>query len=216
VLARHFLIEGATGDAGMQKQLWALAAELVPDGNAGDFNQAMMELGATVCTPRAPGCLVCPIRASCGAHKAGVAERYPAPKVKRAPRVVDMVALMLERGDEILLARRPPAGLWGGLWEPPTGELRPTEPPASAARRVAKECTGLRLRNIQDVTRFEHVLSHRRMRFHVLRADATGRLRLEGYDAARWTNRQNARELGVAAWTSRLFDHFTKRGRSRA
>src|SRR5581483_4264667 len=210
VLARRFAVGGAPDEREMQKTLWALAARLVPDGAAADFNQSMMELGALVCVPRAPACLVCPLAKQCAAHARGVEEQFPAPKKKKAPRPVDAVALLLERRGRLLLVRRPPAGLWGGLWEPPTGELRPGEEPARAARRVAKSCTGLGLADIQAVTRFEHVLSHRRMCFHVFQAAPRGRIRLEGYDAAQWLPRANANELGVAAWTWRLFDEPAK------
>jgi A/G-specific adenine glycosylase len=206
VLARRFALDGAPDDRALQKTLWSLAAALVPDGDAADFNQAMMELGALVCTPRAPACLVCPLVRSCAAHARGAEEKFPAPKTKKPPRPVDTVALLLERRGALLLCRRPPRGLWGGLWEPPTGELERGEPPEAGARRVAKSCIGLDLRNIQAVTRFEHVLSHRRMCFHVFRAAPRGRLRLSGYDAAKWSSRENAKELGVAAWTSRLFE----------
>jgi hypothetical protein len=85
------------------------------------------------------------------------------------------------------------------------GELRAGEPPEAGARRVAKNCIGLTLSDIQAVTRFEHVLSHRRMSFHVFRAAPRGRVKLEGYDAAQWLARHDAQRLGVAAWTSRLF-----------
>jgi A/G-specific adenine glycosylase len=216
VLARLFAVAGAPDEREMQKTLWTLAAALVPDGDASDFNQSMMELGALVCTPRAPGCLLCPLAERCAAHARGVEEQYPAPKKKAAPRPVDAVTLLLERRGALLLVRRPPAGLWGGLWEPPTGEIAAGEEPEAAARRVAKKCTGLALADIQAVTRFEHVLSHRRMCFHVFRAVPRGRVRLDGYDAVKWLPRANARELGVAAWTWRLFGKQEPRRRSPA
>ncbi len=216
VLSRHYLIEGAPDDRATQKKLWSLAAELVPAGDASDFNQAMMELGAMVCAPRAPACLVCPLRATCAAHAARVEENYPAPKKKTPPRPVDAVTILLQRGKNLLLVRRPPRGLWGGLWEPPMGELAPGEAADAGARRVAKSCTGLELTDIQPVTRFVHVLSHRRMSFHVFQAASKGRLRLEGYDAARWLPRAEARKLGVARWTARLFAETSPTFRSRA
>jgi A/G-specific adenine glycosylase len=224
VLARVCAVPGAVDERATQNRLWELAAELVPNSraaggagsanNAGDFNQALMELGATVCTPRAPACPVCPLRAHCAAHARGDAEAFPRPKTRRPPRAVEQVALWLERRGCVLLVRRPARGLWGGLWEPPTGERAATEPPEAAARRVARARIGLSLSRIEAVTQFEHVLSHRLMRFHVFRARAAGQLALDGYDAARWTPHTAAAEIGVAAWTSRLFATIDARSRA--
>ncbi len=102
------------------KALWAAASALVPSGEAADFNQAIMELGATICTPRAPKCLLCPVRRSC--RGADAPERYPAPTAKKnVPRAVAVAALIHERGC-VLLARRPESGLLAGLWELPGGD----------------------------------------------------------------------------------------------
>jgi A/G-specific adenine glycosylase len=203
VLARVDALAGAADDAALKKRVWQRAGELVrADGGdgAGDFNQAMMELGATVCTPRAPGCSRCPLAAPCRARDR--AEEFPAPKTKKPPRAVDAVTVLAERDGKLLLVRRPPTGLWGGLWEPPMREMARGEKPEAAAARVAKSCTGLTLSNIQSIDRFDHVLTHRRMRFHAFSARARGRVRLDGYDAHRWTAR--ATDLGIAAWTRRL------------
>jgi A/G-specific adenine glycosylase len=206
VLSRVEQLPGAVDDAQLKKHVWALAAELVPAGAASDFNQALMELGALVCTPRTPACARCPLREHCRAHESGAPESYPAPKAKAKPPSVRAVAIVIERDDALLLLRRPPRGLWGGLWEPPMGEIEKRERPVAAAARVAKACTGLELLNIQALDRFEHVLTHRRMQFHafVARARRGARLALDGYDAARWQPRARATALGVAAWTRRL------------
>jgi A/G-specific adenine glycosylase len=210
VLARVEALAGAADDTRLKKQVWQRAEELVrADGgaDAGDFNQAMMELGAMVCTPRAPGCSKCPLATLCRARAEAAVEQYPGAKTKKEPRAVDAVAVLAERDGKLLLVRRPPTGLWGGLWEPPMREIARGETPAAAAARVTKACTGLTLSDIESVDRFDHVLTHRRMRFHVVRAAARGRLKLDGYDAARWQPRRDAVDLGVAAWTRRLLDN---------
>ncbi len=205
VLARVDALEGAADDPQLKKLVWARAGELVrADGGvrAGDFNQAMMELGATVCTPAAPGCSRCPLGKSCRARAADAVAKFPAAKTKKAPRAVDAVAVLVERDGKVLLVRRPPTGLWGGLWEPPWRAERHIDDDAAA--RVAKSCTGLALSNIQRFARFDHVLTHRHMRFHVFAARGRGRLALDGYDAARWLPRAEALEVGVAAWTRKV------------
>ncbi|MDB4966063.1 MAG: A/G-specific adenine glycosylase [Myxococcales bacterium] len=208
VLARVDALPGAADEAELKRRVWERAGELVrADGGeaAGDFNQAMMELGAMVCTPRAPGCSKCPLAKLCRARAEDSIAAHPGAKTKKAPRAVDAVAVLAERDGKLLLVRRPPTGLWGGLWEPPMREIAAGETPEAAAQRVAKSCTGLTLSNIQSIDRFDHVLTHRRMRFHVFRARARGRLKLDGYDAARWQARTGSDEVGVAAWTKRLF-----------
>jgi A/G-specific adenine glycosylase len=203
VLSRVFLVE----EPGKHNQkLWALAESLVPAKGAGDFNQAMMELGATVCTPRGPACLACPLRAHCAAQQKGRQEEIPPPKKKAPLRAVEQVTVLVERQSKLLLVRRPPAGLWGGLWEPPTGELAPDEAPGEGAARVVHALTGLRLELVKPMRSFEHVLTHRRMRFHAFRARGSGRVKLAQYEAARWLPVAAARELGVSAWAARLLE----------
>jgi len=209
-LARVDALDGAADDPALKKRVWQRAAELVcadGGGDAGDFNQAMMELGATICAPASPGCSRCPLVAACRARAAGDVAAYPGPKTKKAPRVVDAVAVLVERDEKLLLVRRPPAGLWGGLWEPPWQPLRPTGRHAigeDAAADVVTRCTGLRPSNIQSIETIDHVLTHRHMRFHVFAARGRGRVALDGYDAARWQPRRAPLEVGVAAWTRRL------------
>jgi len=205
VLARVDALDGAADDPALKKRVWQRAAELVcadGGGDAGDFNQAMMELGATICAPASPGCSRCPLVAACRARAAGDVAAYPGPKTKKAPRVVDAVAVLVERDDKLLLVRRPPAGLWGGLWEPPWQPAGAADDETAAA--VAKRCTGLALSNIQPLGTFDHVLTHRHMRFHAFAARGRGRVALAGYDAARWQPRRAPLDVGVAAWTRRL------------
>ncbi len=215
VLARLEALAGAADDARLTATVWQRAGELVraDDGaDAGDFNQAMMELGAMVCTPRAPECGRCPLLRLCRAHAGSDAgegasvERFPAPKTKKPPRPVDAVTLVLERAQTLLLVRRPPTGLWGGLWEPPTRPLERGEAADAAAAQTTAARLGLDLADIRPLGQFEHVLTHRRMQFHAFAARARGRVRLDGagYDAHRWQARDGVAELGVAAWTRRL------------
>ena len=113
---------------------WRLAEALVPEKEPGEWNQALMELGATVCSPRKPGCLVCPVADFCAARGRDP-ERFPAPRVKsRGQARVHAVAGVLVRRGRLLIVRRPSHGLLGGLWELPTAEG--TDPAALVARRA--------------------------------------------------------------------------------
>ncbi|HEX4461520.1 MAG TPA: A/G-specific adenine glycosylase [Polyangia bacterium] len=212
VLARVDGLPGAADDAALKKDVWRRAEELVRADGGGDasaFNQAMMELGATVCTPRAPGCSRCPLVALCRARADDTVEATPAAKTKKPPRAVTAVALLAERDDTLLFVRRPPAGLWGGLWEPPMRQLGRGERPDEDAAHATAAGVGLTLTSVRAHGSFEHVLTHRRMQFHVFLARARGKLRLDGYDAHHWQPRTSALELGVAAWTRRIWEQTT-------
>jgi len=122
---------------GVKPRLRALAANLTPDRRPGDFAQAVMDLGATICSPRSPACTICPVIDACAARAQGIAETLPAksPKPERPTR--HGVAFWLTRGDEVWLRRRPPKGLLGGLLEVPSTEWRSQPWDVAAARRAA-------------------------------------------------------------------------------
>ncbi len=165
VLARLFAIEEDVKTARGSARVWKIAQALVPDGDGspGDWNQALMELGATVCAPRGPRCRVCPVRDSCLADALGIASQLPVVVRKRPPTVVRRAAIVLVSATAVLLARRRPEALFGGLWEPPScdGDSSPL------AVRLGVDKTGL-----EPAGEVVHVLSHRRMIVQV----ACGRL----------------------------------------
>ncbi|MCC6918979.1 MAG: A/G-specific adenine glycosylase [Alphaproteobacteria bacterium] len=143
VMARLYAIETPLPQA--KPELKARAAALTPDRRAGDFAQALMDLGATICTPKSPSCLMCPLQAWCAARKAGIAETLPrkAAKPDRPTRTGAAFVLVSARGN-VLLRRRPPKGLLGGMLELPTTPWQPdpsadplAHAPASAAWRKA-------------------------------------------------------------------------------
>ena len=124
VLGRLLGIDRAPG-AALDRELWSRAAELVPARGAGEWNQALMELGATVCTPRRPGCARCPWSARCAARAGGDPERLPRPRPRPEPVDVALEVLLVERRGRVLLERRPDAGRMAGMWQLPTRELVP-------------------------------------------------------------------------------------------
>lgn len=135
VLARLYDI----ADPGLA-ELRALAGELIDRDRPGDFNQAVMELGATICTPRTPTCGACPLRSVCRARAAGTQLDRPVTKSRgKTPLREFGVAVVLDPESRLLLRRRPGEGLLGGLWEFPNLSIRPGESSAQAARRAASE-----------------------------------------------------------------------------
>jgi A/G-specific adenine glycosylase len=138
VLARLYDLEEPTSG-----QLRRIAAALVPADRPGDFNQALMELGATLCTPRSPRCDACPLVALCRARALGVQEDRPHAAAKRAvPERVIATAVVDDGDGRLLLVKRPRHGLLGGLWEFPGQEVETGEEPERVARRVALAWAG--------------------------------------------------------------------------
>jgi A/G-specific adenine glycosylase len=162
VLARLFAVEDDVKSTAGAARMWALAESLLPDGDGdpGDWNQSLMELGATVCLPRTPKCEECPVRKQCAAHAKGIAARLPRASPKRKPTEVKRSAIVLASDDAVLLARRRPDALFGGLWEPPSAD----GDGAALARRL-----GVDPASLAPAGRVVHVLSHRRLVIDVAR-----------------------------------------------
>ncbi|HEY4157561.1 MAG TPA: A/G-specific adenine glycosylase, partial [Polyangiaceae bacterium] len=137
VLARLFVLAGDPTEAKLKAQFWDVARALVPRERPGDFNQALMELGATVCTPREPRCASCPLRAECGAEQTGRIDELPTPKARAVTTAVAAVAAIVKRGGRVLVVRLPEsAPRWGGMWQFPNSELRPGETAQAAVKRA--------------------------------------------------------------------------------
>ncbi|MBX3210333.1 MAG: A/G-specific adenine glycosylase [Labilithrix sp.] len=156
VFARLFALDDDMRGVGM-KLAEKLAEELVPEERPGDWNQALMELGATVCTPRSPSCERCPVAASCRARREGRVDELPVVREKAKPKPQRVQALVAWTKDgRVLLARRRSTGLFAGLWEPPAldgGEAAKDELLARFALVAPARLAG----------RVTHVLSHRRL-----------------------------------------------------
>ena len=164
VVARLFAVEDAMPTA--KPALRRLAATLTPTKRAGDFAQATMDLGATICTPKKPACGLCPWREGCAARIAGVPEAFPRRAAKAARPTRRGVAFVAVRADgAVLLRRRPPKGLLGGMSEPPGSVWRAVD--AGEAAEAAPPIAG-RWRTVAAV---EHTFTHFHLRLAVMRGD---------------------------------------------
>ena len=120
VLARFRGIDGWTGSNDINKQLWAISEQLTPKTRCADYTQAIMDLGATVCTRKKPLCLSCPIQSDCVAYLTQRTNQLPTPKLSKTLPIKTCVFLILKNTEQhIYLEKRPPVGLWGGLWSFP-------------------------------------------------------------------------------------------------
>jgi A/G-specific adenine glycosylase len=166
VLARVFnLTEPARSPAG-ERRLWELAEEHLPPGRAGDYNQAMMDLGATICTPRAPNCPGCPVSRSCQALTLGVQGERPVALQKPAIPHYIVTAAVIHREGQVLIAQRPQDGLLGGLWEFPGGKLQPGEDLAACLQREICEELGASVAVQERLGVYRHAYTHFRVTLH--------------------------------------------------
>jgi A/G-specific adenine glycosylase len=166
VLARLFDISEPVGSRATQALFQKLADQNLPPGHAGIYNQAMMDLGATICTPREPDCLNCPLKNQCLAYKKGNQSERPVfpPKAKIPLRV--QVTGLIENKGRVLISRRPDNGLLGGMWEFPGSSDCDEENTAACLQRAVKERLGLNILTLEPFGVYKHAYTHFRVNMH--------------------------------------------------
>ncbi len=207
VFCRVFAIEGAPSERGVQQQLWEEAEMLAQGPRPGDLNQALMELGARVCIPRAPRCDACPIAADCRARREGRVEELPQTAPAKAPRTERLVAALLVRRGRALAVRSPDGGRLGGLWELPGGPLAGRARGFAAARELIEARVGLDVATLRRSGRFDYAFTHRQLDVQVFVGElAPGRTRLSGYSNHRWIAPLRFETLPAATLTRRALE----------
>jgi len=200
VLARCFAVPGWPGQSAVLRRLWALAEAYTPQAGVRAYNQAIMDLGATLCTRHAPGCDRCPLAPGCLARRAGTPTAFPEPKPRttRPVRALHLLVLRNPAG-EVLLERRPPAGIWGGLWSLPECD------PEQDAADWCRQHLGTLPHRVEMLPVRRHTFSHFHLDIRPLRvelsSDATA---VSDTDRALWCNPQRPGALGLAAPIARI------------
>jgi len=171
VLSRHFALPASYRDASGARRLWALAQTHVPMRDPGDWNQAVMELGATVCLPRAPRCRDCPLRATCRALALNRVAAFPPTAPRRATERVRRAIAVIEHDGRVLMIRRE-GRLLAGLWEPPGLDLDYGTEAGPRLRAMLRDLgVSARLRREEETLR--HTITHRRIEVEVWRGAVT-------------------------------------------
>jgi A/G-specific adenine glycosylase len=166
VLARLFDMALDARSPQGTRLLEELARQNLPPGRAGDYNQALMDLGATICTPRTPRCLLCPLAGLCKALQFGVQEERPVLKPRPAVPHITVTAALIGRDGRLLLARRPAGGLLGGMWEFPGGKLENGESLPDCLAREIREELGVSIAVGEAFGVYEHAYTHFRVTLH--------------------------------------------------
>lgn len=198
VLCRVFGLEGDPYGTTLKKALWAHAAALIPEGQAGDLNQAVMELGALVCKPRGPLCSQCPLEPQCTARAEGTTEELPQRRRRGPKKTLTLGLAIIRRGapEEILVLRRPVDGLFGGMWAFPSVELVGDADPVPAVRALLPEL-GLQETQLRLAAPVVRQLTHRELTL----IPAQARVERSPFSVpdARWVTPEALASLGMPA-----------------
>ncbi|MBM3116148.1 A/G-specific adenine glycosylase [Jeongeupia naejangsanensis] len=201
VLARWAGIDGFPGQKAIENKLWTLADSLLPASGSDmpAYTQAQMDLGATVCTPKKPACLACPVSDDCIARMTGRQTELPTPKPKKAvPERSTVMLLIRDDTGRLLLQKRPPTGIWGGLWSlPETGSTL-------GAERYCTDTLKLEVELDPALPDFVHVFTHFRLTITPLPASVTGAAALADDASLRWFERSEALAAGIPTPLRRL------------
>lgn len=200
--------EGFTS-ARAQRALRAWGEALLPKGQAGAYNQAMMDLGATVCLPREPLCGECPLQPYCLARERGVERERPVPLRRGPHRERSFVAAYIVRGERLLFVRRRPKGLLGGLWELPNVEPQPGEADQAALMRLLETLFGEAGEIGERLGKIRHTYSHFTASVRVYRCEIRGDIHLpEMWDAFAWLDAGEREGYGLTGVTVKALKPF--------
>ncbi|KPQ29291.1 MAG: A/G-specific adenine glycosylase [Marinobacter excellens HL-55] len=197
VLARYHAVPGWPGQTSVLSALWEHAEAHTPDDRARDYTQAIMDLGAMVCTRSKPKCETCPLSTDCQAYANSETQLYPGSKPKKAkPEKTTWMLILEDAEGRILLERRPPSGIWGGLWSLP--ELDP----AYGSEELQDACErelGIACSNPDLISGFRHTFSHYHLHIQPARLPVIRSTQIADTDRLRWLHRDEALTLGLPA-----------------
>lgn len=213
VLSRLFNEAGDPSQKDVTAKMWSWSAGLLSETTLGtddpfDYNQAIMELGATCCTPKAPNCLICPVQSFCDAFQAGTQNELPTKGEKKTiPHHVIAVGVIWD-GENILIQRRPEKGLLGGLWEFPGGKQEPDEALKETVRREIEEELGIQV-NVaaKAFTVVKHAYTHFKITLHAFHCQyQSGVPEPKAADAWQWIPWQEVRQFAFPKANVRVLD----------
>lgn len=205
VLSRFYVVEGWPGQKQVEQQLWQHAEDCTPPTRSADYTQAIMDLGATLCTRSSPRCQDCPVSPDCQARQQNRIEEFPGKKPKKTLPVKQAFMLMLRDGKHVLLQQRPPRGIWGGLWSFPQPEIRTDD--HSSLKTWCSNKLGYNIDDIQTWPEMRHTFSHYHLDITPIEAtlkDHTNTV-MESMDSV-WYNTALPDARGLAAPVKRLLE----------
>ena len=211
VLARLLSLSGDPKSSVVQNRLWAAAQQLLPPTRPGDFNQAIMELGATVCSPRQPRCLLCPWTRQCRARRQGRQELLPEKARQERPRRLRQAAVVIQHRGRFLVVRRAGQRLLEGFWEFPSVELRQKGGAAKRVTRLAGETFGFSVESVKPLITVKHSITTRRIELQVFRAElAVGVSSKVDDPDCRWVRLKDMGQYPFASASQRIVEELNR------
>ncbi|MFT5452355.1 MAG: A/G-specific adenine glycosylase [Enterobacterales bacterium] len=193
VLARHFQVSGWPGNSAVLKELWQLSEFLTPQKSVNQYNQAMMDLGATLCTRSKPSCSVCPLINSCLAYKHSNQADYPGKKKKKVlPIKHQNFYLLMNDANELLMEKRPATGIWGGLWTPPSSDID------LEIESYLSEQLNIEVSSTEMLPEFRHTFSHFHLQISPIKASFS-KFNGTNESGLRWDSIENWLDQGIPA-----------------
>ncbi|MFO1205532.1 MAG: A/G-specific adenine glycosylase [Burkholderiales bacterium] len=193
VLARAFAVRGYPGEPRVASELWRIAEALLPDEDIEPYTQGLMDLGASVCTRAKPRCMLCPVATECAAHVQGREDAYPEPRpVRRLPERETMVVVYIEEG-AVMLERRPPTGVWGGLWALPEAAVD------ADPERLCHARFGVAPMRIERLGVIRHAFTHFKLTMHPVAVWLSGAAPRAQESDAMWLLPEQAGKVGLPA-----------------
>jgi A/G-specific adenine glycosylase len=193
VLARYRGIKGHAGDRKVADALWREAQRRLPRRNLEAYTQGLMDLGATVCTRSRPQCGVCPVHRGCIAYERGWTGKVPAPRPRKRLPHKSTLMLALVRAGEVLLEKRPPSGIWGGLWCLPVA-VRKTDIEAYCLKRF-----GVHVIEVDELPKIAHGFTHFTLDIRPLRLRVSALVPNAAEPGVRWLPLEEARNAAIPA-----------------
>ncbi|WP_303902893.1 A/G-specific adenine glycosylase [Thiohalomonas denitrificans] len=205
VLARYHAVDGWPGRTAVQRQLWEWAETHTPHSRIADYTQAIMDLGATLCTRGRPDCEACPLGSDCQARQAGTQARYPEPKPRKTLPLRNTTMLIAQDANgRLLLWRRPPTGIWGGLWSLPEHD------PDESLFDWCRESLGLKVSEPTAGPEITHTFSHFRLTISTVLCRAKTATEVKDRGDFSWDLPEELFQRGLPAPVRRLLEAVTE------
>ncbi|MDE0315153.1 MAG: A/G-specific adenine glycosylase [Candidatus Poribacteria bacterium] len=207
VLARLYLIDAPINETSSAKHFQQKADDLLDQDEPGLFNQAMMELGATVCRPQSPTCLICPVNIFCDAFHTSRQDEFPHRRKTKPTPEHHIAAGVIYKGSEVLIVQRPLEGLLGGLWEFPNGQIDENETAEDACIRHITDIVNLSVTNVKYLTRVRHAFTHFKIVVDVFECEyKAGEIVLNGSIDSKWVKLTALQDYPLPRATHKFLD----------
>jgi len=197
VLSRLFVVSGHPKKT--EKILWPLSESLIPKGSPGAFNQALMDLGSMICTPKNPNGLSCPLKNLCQGYLSGKPESFPLRSVKKKVPHIEAIAAVIQKDGKVLIHQRPPHGLLGGLWEFPNWRIERKKDLKEYLRQMVKRQIGLTVKCKEPLGSFKQTYSHFKLTLHVYHCQV-----VDGIRNGKWIPIKNLGQLAMSRINRRI------------